>query len=89
MIARSLGCRIRRVGIVFRFLQEKLGAEGQMMLGRRSSGGEGRLYALGVGQLKRAIHLVGGNMIEQLAIIAAGGRFPVDLGCLEAATGYP
>ena len=55
--------RVRAVGLVFRILSEELAAVGMMVL-RRGPGGERGLYPIRVGQLKRSVYLVRGDVVE-------------------------
>ena len=64
VVASGLGCRVGRVRIVFRCLEEELLAVGQMVLSRRGCGGEWRLNALGVGELECSVDLIGGDVVE-------------------------
>lgn len=64
------------MGIVLGGLKEELGAVGHVVLAR-CLGGERRLYAGGMRQLQGAIHLVGTDVVEQLALVFLGQRFPI------------
>ena len=83
VVARSLRCRVWRVRVVFRCLKEELVAVSQMMLCRRCCCCERRLDTLGVSQFQRAVHLVGRDVIEALALIFLRQRLPVELSGLE------
>ena len=63
MVAPRLARRVRAVRLVFRILSEELAAVGMMVL-RRGLGGERGLYPLRVGQLKRSVYLVRGDVVE-------------------------
>ena len=45
--------------------------------------GERRLYSLGLGQLQRAVNLVGGDVVEALALVALGQALPIFLRRLQ------
>ena len=66
--------------VVFGGLIEEILAVCQMMLRGRSGGGERRLYTFGMGELERTIHLIGGDMIETLALVVV---FPDILGGVQ------
>ena len=63
VVTPRLARRIRAVRLVFRILSEELAAVGMMVL-RRGLGGERGLYPLRVGQFKRSVHLVRGDVVE-------------------------
>ena len=56
-----------------------------MVLARRCFRCERRFDALGMGQFKCAIDLVGGNVVEALAFVLLGQRFPVEFRGLQQA----
>ena len=87
MVRAGLRGAVGRVRQVLQVLGEELLAVGQMVAlgGRR--GGEGRLYALGVRHLQRAIHLVGADVVEALALVLLRQRLPVELGGLQEREG--
>ena len=70
------------MGIVFGCLHKELGAVGHIVLAR-GLGGERRLNAGGMCQLQGAVHLVGADVVEQLALVFLGPRFPIFLGGLQ------
>ena len=69
--------------IILGRLQEELVAVGQVMLCARCRRSERRFDAVGMGQFQRAIHLVGRDMIEALALILLRQRLPIELGSLQ------
>ena len=58
-----------------------------MVLAARSLGCERRCYALWVSHLQGAIHLVGRDMVESLALVTLRKALPIGLGCLEQRQG--
>ena len=70
------------MGLVLQVLCKELLAVGVVVLGR-SLRGERRLNAFRVGQFQRAIHLVGGYMVEAFALILFRQRFPIEFGSLQ------
>ena len=50
-------------------------------------GGEGGGDALGMGHLEGSIHLVGGDLVEALALVPLGEALPIGLGGLEQGEG--
>ena len=75
--------RIGAVWVILRCLVKEVIAIGQMMLARRCRCRERRHNALGVVHLKRAIYLIGRDVVEALALILLGERLPIELCCLE------
>ena len=67
VVGRGLRGRIGRVRVVSGSLGEELLAVGRMMFSARGRGREGRLDALGPCHLQSPVHLVGGDVVEQLA----------------------
>ena len=63
MVAPRLARRVRAVGPVFRILSEELAAVGMMVL-RRGLRGERGFNAVRVGQLKRSVYLIRGDVVE-------------------------
>ena len=63
MVTPRLARRVRAVGPVFRILSEELAAVGVVML-RRGLRGERGFDAVRVGQIKRSVNLVRGDMVE-------------------------
>ena len=83
MVGAGLGSAVGRVRIVLRGLQEELVAVGQVVLRARCRRGEGRFDALRMRQLQCAIHLVGRDVVEALALILLRQALPVELGSLQ------
>ena len=82
MVGRRLRGAVGAVGVVFRGLDEELGAVCLVVLrGRRR--GEGRLHTPGMGQLEGPVHLVGRDVVEHLALISLRQRLPVFPGGLQ------
>ena len=71
------------MGIILRSFQEELVAIGQMMLRTGGSRGERRFDTLRVCQLQCAIHLIGRDMVEALALILLRQRLPVEFCSLQ------
>ena len=69
--------------IIFCGLKEEVLTVSLVVLGRRSLGGERRLDTLGMSHRQCAIHLVGRDMVEALAIVLLGQRLPIELGGLQ------
>ena len=82
MIARRFRRRIGAVGIVAGSLLEKLRPV-SIAAFRRSRRRERRFDALGVGQFQRSVHLVGRYVVEPLAVVTLGQRFPILFGGLK------
>ena len=76
---------VRAVRVVLGRLHKELLTVGQMVLARRSLGRERRLDALGVRHLQCAVHLVGRDMVEPLALVALGQALPIELRSLQQA----
>ena len=70
--------------VIFGLFGEEVRSVGVVVL-RRGLRGEGRFESFGVCQLQRAVDFVGRDVIETLALIAFGQRFPVELGGLQQA----
>ena len=64
VVAGGLGGTVGAVGLVFQVLGEELAAVGQMMLAAAGLGAEGRHDAVGVGELKGAVDLVGADVVK-------------------------
>ncbi len=87
VVAAGLGGAVGAVGLVLEVLGEELFAVGQVVLAAGGLGGEGRLDALGVGHLEGAVDLVGGDVVEALALELLRQGLPVALGGLQEAEG--
>ena len=83
MVARRLGSRIWRMGLIFQIFREKLFAVSQMVLAARRLCGERRLDAFGVGHLQRAINLIRRNVVKPLALEFLRQRLPVQFCSLQ------
>ena len=83
MVAAGLRRGIGTVGTISRVLTEELPTVCQMVLRRRGRSREGRLDAFRVRQLQRTVHLVRGDMVEQLAHVLLRKGLPVQLRRLE------
>ena len=68
--------------VVFRCLEEELCSERHVLPGRGLRR-ERRGRALGVRQLERAVHLVGGDVVEHLPVVFLREAFPVFLSGLQ------
>ena len=68
--------------IIFCLLCEELGSVSVMVL-RACLCRERTLQTLGVGELQCAIHLIGGDVVEALALIALGQTLPIFFCCLQ------
>ncbi len=87
VVARGFGGAVGAVGLVLEVLGEKFLTIGQMVLTAGSLGGEGWLDALGVRHLESAVDLVGGDVVETLALELLRQALPVEFGGLEEAEG--
>ena len=85
MVAARLRCRIGAMRVILRCLVEEFLSIGQMVLAGRGGRGEGRLDPFGMAQLEGAIHLVGRDVIETLALIFLRQRFPIEFRRLQQA----
>ena len=75
------------MGIILGGLIEEVLTVGQVMLARRGRGGIRGLNTLGMAQLKGAIHLVGRDVVEALALVLLGQALPIELGSLQQREG--
>ena len=71
------------MGIVLRGLVEEIVAIGSVVRARTGLGGEGRFDTFGMVHFECAIYLVGGYVVETLALIPFGQGLPIEFGGLE------
>ena len=85
VVARGFRSRIGTVWIILGIFIEEICTVGQMVLGRRGGSGKRRFDTLGMGHLQRTVDFVGRDVVETLALVFLGERFPIEFGRLKHA----